>query len=54
MLTVEQAAEYLQVGRTKIYDLTHQDGFPALRLGSRIVIPKDLFLEWINDKALKH
>ena len=29
------------------YGLMHQPGFPVLRVGSRMVVPKDKFIEWV-------
>lgn len=31
-----------------IYELVHSEGFPALKIGSRIVVPKDRLREWID------
>ncbi len=51
-LKVEQVAEILQVGRNTAYSLTRQKGFPAVRVGEkRVVIPRDRFLQWLNDNA---
>ncbi len=54
VLKVEQIAEILQVGRNTAYNLTRQAGFPAVRVGEkRVVIPRDRFLQWLNDNADK-
>ncbi len=42
-LKVEQVAEILQVVRNTAYNLTRQEGFPAVRVGvKRVVIPRDI------------
>lgn len=49
-LTVEEAQKILRVGRTKIYELCRTDGFPTLRIGNRIVIPRDELFAWMKSQ----
>lgn len=48
MLTVPGVASVLGVGRVGAYELAHSEGFPVLKVGNRIVIPRDKFLLWID------
>ena len=48
-LTVMEAATALRISRAGAYELVRSEGFPALKIGSRIVIPKDAFIEWIRE-----
>ena len=48
MLMVLDVASVLGVSRAGAYELAHSEGFPMLKVGSRIVIPKDKFLLWIE------
>ena len=48
MLNVVQVAAVLGISRAGAYELVHSDGFPALKIGSRIVVPKDRLREWID------
>lgn len=48
MLKVVQVATVLGISRAGAYELVHSDGFPALKIGSRIVVPKDKLWEWID------
>lgn len=48
MLNVVQVAAVLGISRAGAYELVHSEGFPALKIGSRIVVPKDKLREWIN------
>ena len=47
-LTVVQVAAVLGISRAGAYELVHSDGFPALKIGNRIVVPKDKLREWID------
>ena len=46
MLNVVQAV--LGISRAGAYELVHSEGFPTLKIGSRIVVPKDRLREWID------
>ena len=48
MLSVPDVASALGISRAGAYELVRGDGFPSLRIGSRIVIPKEKFIDWIN------
>ena len=48
MLSVPDVASVLGISRAGAYELVRSDGFPALRIGSRIVVPKEKFIGWIN------
>ena len=30
------------------YELMHEKDFPALRIGNRIVVPKEAFIRWVE------
>jgi len=38
----------LGISRAGAYELVHSEGFPALRIGNRIVVPKYKLREWID------
>ena len=48
MLNVVQVAAVLGISRAGAYELVHSVGFPTLKIGSRIVVPKDKLREWID------
>lgn len=54
MLSVPQLAAVLNISRSGAYALARSEGFPALKIGSRIVIPKDELLEWIHEHCLSN
>ena len=53
MLSVPEMAAALGISRAGAYELARSEGFPALRIGNRIVIPKDKLQEWVNIQTEK-
>lgn len=47
-LNANQVAKTLGVSPSTGYELMNKKGFPALRVGSRIVVPKDKFITWVE------
>ena len=48
MLSVPEMAAALGISRAGGYDLVRTKGFPSLKIGSRIMVPKDKLQEWVN------
>ena len=40
-------AQVLGVSISTGYELMHEHGFPALKIGNRIVVPKEKFMAWV-------
>ena len=51
MLSVPEVANLLGISRAGAYELVKTDGFPSLTIGSRIIIPRDKFIAWIDEKS---
>lgn len=51
MLAVPEIAAVLGISRAAAYELARSKDFPSLRIGTRIVVPKDKFINWINRKV---
>ena len=34
-------------------EVAHRRDFPTIALGSRIIVPRDKFMEWIDEQAAK-
>ena len=47
-LNAEMVAKLLGVSPSTGYELMHEKGFPVLRIGSRMVVPKEKFREWVE------
>ena len=50
MLTIPQVAMALSISRSSAYELAHQKRFPAMQVGSRIVVPKERLISWIDER----
>ena len=47
-LNAETVAKVLGVSPSSCYELMHEPGFPVLRVGSRMVVPKHQFIQWVE------
>ena len=47
-LNAETVAQVLGVSPSSGYELMHEPGFPVLRVGSRMVVPKEQFIQWVE------
>ena len=48
LLNVNQLADLLGVSDSSVYELIQEDDFPSVRIGKRIVVPKDELRKWIS------
>ena len=48
-LNSKTVSEVLGVSPSSAYELMHEPGFPVLRVGSRMVIPKEQFIRWVEE-----
>ena len=46
-LNAKLVAKVLGVSISSAYELMHEKDFPTLRVGSRMVVPKEKFIEWV-------
>ena len=44
-------AKVLGVSPSSGYELMHQPDFPVLRVGSRMVVPKEKFIQWAEEQS---
>ena len=47
-LNAEIVAKLLGVSQTTGYELMHTKGFPSLKIGCRLVVPKEDFIAWVE------
>ena len=48
-LNAEVVAKVLGIAPSSSYELMHEVGFPVLKIGSRMVVPKEKFIQWVED-----
>lgn len=47
-LNASTVAKVLGVSPSSGYELMHEADFPVLKVGSRMVVPKEKFIEWVE------
>lgn len=50
-LTVPEVGGVLGLSRAKAYDLARSEGFPSMRIGTRILVPRDKLIRWIDKET---
>ena len=46
-LNAATVAKVLGISPSSSYELMHEPDFPVLKVGSRLVVPKEKFVEWV-------
>lgn len=47
-LNATTVAKVLGVSPSSGYELMHEPDFPVLKIGNRLVVPKEKFVEWVS------
>ena len=50
LLNAEMVAKALGVATSPAYELMHEKDFPALKVGNRLIVPKENFKQWVETK----
>jgi len=50
-LNVETVAKVLGIAPSSSYELMHEADFPVLKIGSRMVVPKEKFVQWVEERT---
>lgn len=50
-LNADTVAKVLGIATSTAYELMHENDFPALKIGNRLIVPKDKFKLWIDSKT---
>lgn len=53
ILQAKEIQEVLGLSKGKTYELMNSADFPTIYLNKRMVVPKDKFLEWLNQDKRK-
>lgn len=51
MLSVPEVGEVLGISRAGAYELVRSAGFPHIKIGNRVVVPRDKFIAWIDENT---
>ncbi len=51
-LNAELVAKVLDVSPSSSYELMHEPGFPILKIGNRMVVPKEKFIQWVEENTI--
>ena len=52
-LSAEDVAQVLGISRANAYVLMHSKGFPTLKIGKRMTVPKDKLIEWMEKQLAR-
>ena len=50
-LNAKLVSQVLGVSPSTTYELMHEPGFPVLCIGSRMVVPKEKFIQWVDAQS---
>ena len=50
-MNAKVVAQVLGISAAGAYELLHREGFPVLKIGSRMVVPKEKFLSWVENQV---
>ena len=50
-LTAPEVGEVLGISRAATYALVSSKGCPSMRIGTRILVPHDKFIQWIDQQT---
>lgn len=49
-LNAEMISAVLGIAPSSVYELMREAEFPTLRVGSRMVVPKEKFIQWVETR----
>lgn len=50
-LSVSAVAKLLGISASSGYELMHEKGFPSIKIGGRIVVPRDKLKAWLEART---
>ena len=52
-LQADLISDVLGISISSAYELMHEKGFPAMRVGNRLIVPKAEFQTWVQNQINK-
>lgn len=49
--TIDEFADLFKISKSMAYQIARADGFPKIRMGKRILIPKNELEQWMKEKC---
>ena len=50
-LNADTVAKTLGIAISSCYELQKEKDFPSITIGKRIVVPKEAFIQWVEEKS---
>ena len=50
-LNADLVSKVLGISAASSYELMHEKNFPVLKVGSRMVVPKEKFIAWVEQNT---
>ena len=50
-LNAETVSKVLGISPSSSYELMHEPNFPVLKIGNRIVVSKEKFIQWVEENT---
>lgn len=50
-LNAGDIAQFLGLSKAGAYNLVNSSGFPTLKIGKRLVVPKQAFIRWVEENT---
>jgi excisionase family DNA binding protein len=51
VLTMRHIQEITGLSKPKVYELAYMRGFPVVRFGRALRVPREAFLRWLDEQA---
>ncbi len=51
ILNANELAQFLGISRAGAYQLLHMESFPTLKIGKRLLVPRDKLMAWIDRQS---
>ena len=53
LLNADLVAQVFGISISSAYELMHEKDFPSMRIGNRLIVPKEKFKIWVDEKIGK-
>ena len=50
-LNAATVADVMGIAPSSAYELMHEQGFPILKMGNRLLVPKAQFIKWVEENT---